>query len=158
MPGDVDIRLAGSRSARGDPHDAGTRPHVQVDPQALCARVGVVAKLPGVREKVVAPGEAEQETLTIFRLVPWQRKDQPPNGEADPPERISDSDPGEPGTGSAILGPVTFVLIVGAIIYGIAQLAPDDVREKRNPGYIGNIFANDVVIAAARVVVLLRHK
>jgi hypothetical protein len=49
----------------------------------------------------------------------------------------------------AVLG----TLIAGAVWF-ISTLAPDEVRQKDDPGYIDNIFASPIVIAAARIVLL----
>lgn len=65
-------------------------------------------------------------------------------------ERDEEQAPGQsPWPGLLIL--LGLLLAAG---YGISQLAPDEVREKADPGFLDNIFANDVVIAAARLVAL----
>lgn len=82
-------------------------------------------------------------------------------GDAATPEELEEQDaedpvdaPQEATVASVLLGVVILVALVGGAIYGIVQLAPDKIREKHDPGFIDNIFANDVVVAGARVVVL----
>lgn len=51
---------------------------------------------------------------------------------------------------------VAFVLLlVAAVGFGLARLAPDDAPAKRDPSFIDAIFANVVVIAAARALLLV---
>lgn len=72
--------------------------------------------------------------------------DPAPEAEEEPPEKPS----GESPVGGLLI--LLGLLVAGG--YGISQLAPDEVREKADPGFLDNIFANDVVIAAARLVAL----
>jgi hypothetical protein len=54
-----------------------------------------------------------------------------------------------------LLGFVVIVALLAGIGYGIAQLAPDHAPQKKNPNFIDSIFDNVVVIAAARVLLLI---
>lgn len=56
--------------------------------------------------------------------------------------------------GQILLAIGILVALVGVAVWGIISLAPDDAPDKRDPSFIDSIFANVVVIAAARVVLL----
>jgi len=62
--------------------------------------------------------------------------------------------PEKPSSESPVAGLLILLGLLVAGGYGISQLAPDEIREKSDPGFLDNIFANDVVIAAARLVAL----
>jgi hypothetical protein len=51
-------------------------------------------------------------------------------------------------------GLVIIAGLVALLTWGLSSLAPDAVVAKRDPGFIDTIFANEVVVAAARVVLL----
>ncbi|MGH2762623.1 MAG: hypothetical protein ACRDL0_15400 [Thermoleophilaceae bacterium] len=56
--------------------------------------------------------------------------------------------------GQVLLATGILVALVAVAVWGFISLAPDDAPEKRDPSFIDSIFANVVVIAAARVVLL----
>jgi hypothetical protein len=79
----------------------------------------------------------------------------------------SESPPPEPptpsgsGVGSVIQAVLALLLLIALLalpiagaVWIISALAPDAVPQKREPGFIDNIFASPIVIAAARVVLL----
>jgi len=80
---------------------------------------------------------------------------------AQPEEQVDDREPlaGTQDVSEVTVGQVVLVLailaalVVGAV-WGIAQLAPDDAPLPRDPSFIDSIFANVVVIAAARLILL----
>jgi hypothetical protein len=80
--------------------------------------------------------------------------------EADNGDDASGSDdPQTDGDSEVSLGQVAAVLaivaaLIAAAVWGIARLAPDDAPAREDPSFIDSIFANVVVIAAARVVLL----
>lgn len=62
------------------------------------------------------------------------------------------------GNGSSpfatFFGFVVLIAIIAGVVWLIAQLAPDHVQEPKSPGFIDNIFASPIVVAAARLVLL----
>jgi len=62
--------------------------------------------------------------------------------------------PDETPSESPVAGLLILLALVVTVGYGITKLAPDEVRQKANPGFLDNIFANEVVVAAARLVAL----
>jgi hypothetical protein len=43
---------------------------------------------------------------------------------------------------------------IALLVWIVAELAPGDIHEKKDPGFLDNVFANGVVIAAARIVLI----
>ena len=73
-------------------------------------------------------------------------------------EGLADGDGSEEQEGifrAALPGLILLALLLAAIVFGIAQLAPDEAPDKRDPSFIDAIFANVVVIAAARALLLI---
>ena len=58
------------------------------------------------------------------------------------------------GAGQIVIRLALLGGLIASAVWAISALAPDDVRETKDPGYIDNIFASPIVIAAARIVLL----
>lgn len=59
------------------------------------------------------------------------------------------------GFKAALPAAVILLAALGATAWGIVQLAPEEAPDKRDPSFVDSIFANVVVIAAARVLLLV---
>lgn len=70
------------------------------------------------------------------------------------PEPKGNGDDDSATLGQIFLGLGMLLAIVGAVVWLILGLAPDTVPEKADPGFIDNIFASPIVVAAARIVLL----
>jgi hypothetical protein len=76
-------------------------------------------------------------------------------GEVDTPPKAEDGGTGNGSNRSnTLLGWIIFLVLVGGLVWLVAELAPHHVKEPKAPGFIDNIFASPIVVAAARLVVL----